>query len=136
MATRFLVRRDRSVNWTRDNPVLAQGEMALETDTKAWKMGDGITPWNSLAYREDYGPLYEALGRKVGFDLLGVANGVATLDSAGKIPLPMIPDGITAGGGGGGGISLDTDGRPYFDADGLGDVKTDTDGRPYFDFGA
>jgi hypothetical protein len=136
MATRFLVRRDRAVNWSTDNPVLAQGEMGLEIDTKNWKMGDGITPWNALGYREDYAPIYQALSQKLGVNQLGVANGIATLDASGKLPLVMIPDGITAGPGGGGGLSLDTDGRPYFDADGLGEVRTDSDGRPYFDFGA
>jgi hypothetical protein len=32
------------------NPVLAAGEMGLETDTKKMKIGDGATAWNSLHY--------------------------------------------------------------------------------------
>lgn len=31
-----------------------------------------------------------------------------------------------------GGVSLDTDGVPYYDPTGLGAIQTDTDGVPYF----
>ena len=37
--------------WTTANPVLAQREMAVETDTMLYKIGDGSTPWNGLPYR-------------------------------------------------------------------------------------
>ena len=47
---RIRIRRDTAANWTSFNPILSQGEPALETDTDNQKMGDGITPWNSLAY--------------------------------------------------------------------------------------
>lgn len=50
MITRILWRRDTSANWTLANPVLADGEAGLETDTKKWKMGDGVTTWRSLAF--------------------------------------------------------------------------------------
>lgn len=43
-------RRDTSVNWTATNPVLAQGELGLETDTTKYKIGNGTTAWNSLSY--------------------------------------------------------------------------------------
>lgn len=32
------------------NPILAAGELCLETDTRKFKFGDGTTAWNSLAY--------------------------------------------------------------------------------------
>lgn len=44
------LRRDTSANWTSDNPVLAQGEVGVETDTDKAKLGDGSTRWTSLAY--------------------------------------------------------------------------------------
>lgn len=44
------VRRDTSTNWTSNNPILASGEFGYETNTKKTKMGDGVTPWNALAY--------------------------------------------------------------------------------------
>lgn len=50
MAVQIQFRRDTAVNWTTVNPTLAIGEMALETDTKKFKIGDGATAWNALAY--------------------------------------------------------------------------------------
>ena len=43
-------RRDTAANWTSVNPVLANGEMGLETDTVKIKWGNGMSTWNSLAY--------------------------------------------------------------------------------------
>ena len=50
MAIQIQLRRDTAANWTSANPTLAIGEMGLETDTKRFKIGDGTTAWNSLAY--------------------------------------------------------------------------------------
>jgi len=50
MASRIQLRRDTSANWTSANPILAQGEMGLETDTLKLKFGDGSTAWTSLDY--------------------------------------------------------------------------------------
>ena len=47
---RFWQRRDTAANWTAANPTLASGEVALETDTRKFKIGDGSTAWNSLNY--------------------------------------------------------------------------------------
>lgn len=44
------IRRDTAATWTAENPVLAEGEWALETDTRLLKLGDGITAWISLDY--------------------------------------------------------------------------------------
>lgn len=46
----FQFRRDTAANWTSANPTLLSGELAIETDTGKHKMGDGTTPWISLAY--------------------------------------------------------------------------------------
>ena len=43
-------RRDTAANWTSTNPVLAAGELGVETDTLKSKIGDGTTAWTSLAY--------------------------------------------------------------------------------------
>jgi len=32
------------------NPVIADGQIVVETDTRRFKVGDGSTLWNSLAY--------------------------------------------------------------------------------------
>jgi hypothetical protein len=50
MTSRLQNRRDTAANWTSNNPTLAAGEIGLETDTAKYKMGDGATAWNSLAY--------------------------------------------------------------------------------------
>ena len=50
MAQQIQLRRDTSANWTSNNPTLAEGEMGVVTDTGNYKIGDGITAWNSLAY--------------------------------------------------------------------------------------
>lgn len=50
MTSRLQNRRDTAANWTSNNPTLAAGEIGLETDTTKYKMGDGTTAWNSLAY--------------------------------------------------------------------------------------
>jgi hypothetical protein len=52
MSTLIQFRRDTQANWSSVNPILAQGELGLVTDTGAYKMGDGINAWNSLPYHE------------------------------------------------------------------------------------
>lgn len=52
--SRIQVRRGTSTQWTTANPVLAQGEPGYETNTGRFKIGNGSTAWNSLAYA---GPL-------------------------------------------------------------------------------
>lgn len=44
------IRHDTSSNWTIRNPVLAQGEYGLETDTYLLKIGDGVLDWEHLPY--------------------------------------------------------------------------------------
>jgi hypothetical protein len=50
MTSRLQNRRDTASAWTSANPTLAAGEIGLETDTSKFKIGDGTTAWNSLAY--------------------------------------------------------------------------------------
>lgn len=50
MLVRVYQRRGTATEWATFNPILAEGEIALETDTVAFKIGDGITPWNDLLY--------------------------------------------------------------------------------------
>jgi hypothetical protein len=50
MAFRIQIRRDTASKWTINNPILLNGEMGYETDTKYMKIGDGTTEWNDLLY--------------------------------------------------------------------------------------
>lgn len=49
-------RRDTAAAWTAANPILAEGETGYEKVTKQFKMGDGVTAWNSLPYGGIQGP--------------------------------------------------------------------------------
>lgn len=44
------IRHDEAADWTTRNPILAQGEYGLETDTFLIKVGDGVTAWRNLRY--------------------------------------------------------------------------------------
>ena len=46
--TRLVWRKDTAANWASVNPVLFSGEMGYVTDTRIYKIGDGVTAWNAL----------------------------------------------------------------------------------------
>lgn len=50
METRIQLRRDTGSNWTSNNPVLAIGEIGIDTTINNLKIGDGSTAWNALPY--------------------------------------------------------------------------------------
>jgi hypothetical protein len=50
MPYRILLRRDLSLTWNYNDPVLMSGEQGYETDTRKMKIGDGQTPWSQLPY--------------------------------------------------------------------------------------
>jgi len=47
---RIQVRRGTSTEWTSVNPVLAAGEMGVETNTNLFKFGNGSSTWTALSY--------------------------------------------------------------------------------------
>ena len=55
-------RRGTAAEWTSANPTLASGEMGIETDTSQFKIGNGVTAWNSLLYGGLLGPTGPAGG--------------------------------------------------------------------------
>jgi len=71
MAIQIQLRRDSVVNWTGANPILASAEIGIETDTGKFKIGDGSTSWNSLAYASGgSGDVFQAT----------TGNGTTTID--------------------------------------------------------
>ena len=50
MGVRIQLRNDLATNWVTKNPILAQGEIGIETDSRKLKIGDGTTTWNHLIY--------------------------------------------------------------------------------------
>ena len=56
---RIQLRRDTTVNWLAEDPVLAQGEQALDTTTGLLYIGDGSTPFSQLpAFTGDNSNVY------------------------------------------------------------------------------
>lgn len=47
---RLQLRQDTTENWNSANPILLEGEMGYNTDTKQFKIGNGINSWNTLDY--------------------------------------------------------------------------------------
>lgn len=48
----IIQRNDSDINWSVANPILAKGEMGINTDNYRVKIGDGVTTWNSLSYED------------------------------------------------------------------------------------
>jgi hypothetical protein len=85
-------RRGTSNQWANSNPVLNAGEIGWESDTNQIKIGDGINHWANLSYFVDETTLNTSLDDYVETSLLGVANGVATLNSSGKLESSQVPN--------------------------------------------
>ena len=66
---KIISRRDTAANWQSNNPVLANGEIGIDTTNKEMKIGDGTTKWASLTSVSDR--LYQGL---IGSQYLGVAS--------------------------------------------------------------
>ncbi len=82
MAVRILLRRDTASNWVLNNPILLSGEIGIESDTNKFKIGNG-SRWNAITSYA-FKP--------------GEPNGIATLNSAGKIPTSQLPDQVSVSG--------------------------------------
>ena len=50
MAFRVQIRRDTTLNWTTNDPILLDGEFGYETDTGRYKIGNGVDVWSDLIY--------------------------------------------------------------------------------------
>lgn len=50
MSNRLTFRRDTAARWNSINPILQEGELALEIDTGKMKIGDGEKNWTELPY--------------------------------------------------------------------------------------
>ncbi len=74
MAVIIKIRRDTAADWTASDPVLALGEVGIETDTTASKTGDGVTSWSGLPY--DLGN-----AKKTPIDTLTVGTDITTLNA-------------------------------------------------------
>jgi hypothetical protein len=96
MAYRIQLRRDTSVNWLSNNPILLQGEFGYESDTGNGKIGDGQTVWASLSYYGGTGPT-------------GSVGPTGFAGPTGSYLVSDIPPGSSAATGATGELALDSD---------------------------
>lgn len=69
LVVRFRIRRRTAADWTTGNETLLSAEFGYETDTKKIKIGDGVTPWNSLDYWNSTGLSLTSKNAGVGIDI-------------------------------------------------------------------
>ena len=63
------MRKGTSARWSSVNPVLVNGEIGFVYDNNKIKIGDGVTPWNSLPYIDG-------------------ATGIETVNTYNELPMP------------------------------------------------
>lgn len=80
-----------SSQWSTLNPTLPLGTLGWESNTNKFKIGDGINLWSDLPYFIDEDTIGTSLGNYVETSLLAQPDGVATLDSSGKLESAQIP---------------------------------------------
>ncbi|CAB4130348.1 Collagen triple helix repeat [uncultured Caudovirales phage] len=78
-------RRGTAQEWTTANPVLAQGEMAIEQDTFKYKLGNGALAWNDLPYGGTKGDKGDKGDQGAGLEITGVASLIQDLPASGAI---------------------------------------------------
>jgi len=74
-SVRGMVQRKTSAEWIDLNPILMEGELGYETDTRFLKVGNGNDPWTELEY------MYENAS-ELGSGLLSPANLVKLINAA------------------------------------------------------
>lgn len=90
MAVRMQQRRATAEQWLLADPVLAEGEIGLETDTSSFKIGNGADTWSLLDYFETSAAIAGTIDDYVPLTQKGAALGVATLDENGFVPASQL----------------------------------------------
>ena len=88
-------RRGTAQQWTDADPRLESGEIGFETDTNQFKIGDGVNSWSDLSYFKNLEDLGASLDDYALANLIGAANGIASLNDLGKIPTSQLPDALS-----------------------------------------
>lgn len=95
MAVRMQQRRATAEQWLLADPVLAEGEIGLETDTYSFKIGDGVNNWSLLDYFESGASLQATIDDYIPLTQKGAALGVAELDANGFVPASQLDVDLT-----------------------------------------
>ena len=74
---RLKIRRDTTTNWSANNPILLSGEVGYDQTKNQFKLGNGSTDWNSLAYYSNHSELSLSLPSN------GWSNNTQTISAAG-----------------------------------------------------
>lgn len=90
--TQIQLRRATAASWTSVNPILALGEVGLETDTYKLKVGDGTSQWSSLGY---YVPAWSDITGKPTVTATPTAAAIALWDSSKNLSANATIDGFT-----------------------------------------
>lgn len=90
MATRMQQRRATAEQWLLADPILAAGELGIETDTGSFKIGDGVNTWLILDYFETSTAIQGTIDDYVPLSQKGAALGVAELDANGFVPASQL----------------------------------------------
>ena len=103
MAQRVQLRRDTVENWVAVNPILAEAEVGWIKGTKIFKIGDGVTAWNSLEYANSTAADIALLDTAENFTATNVEGALAELfqsvsDGKGEIATAITGKGGTADG--------------------------------------
>jgi len=86
--------------WAQVNPILAAGEIGLETDTGKFKIGDGSTLWNALGYSTDVAKLngtVPVLKGGTGKTTFGATAGVLKTNGSDVLSASLVADADLAG---------------------------------------
>lgn len=122
MSTTVTMKQDPSADWTSRNPVLAQFEIGIESDTGKAKIGDGRTSWTGLGYFDPAGGGDLASGAITGKNAVSAATGdyvlisdVSDSDNLKKATVQSIIDLVPASGASiGGTVTSATAGSVFF----------------------
>ena len=79
------LRRDTAADWASVNPVLAEGEVGLETDTGLVKYGDGTSTWTSLSYPSNSNTTYLVRNNTGSTILKGTVVAASGAEPSGRI---------------------------------------------------
>lgn len=79
MAVTIKLRRGTTTQWSTNNPILAEGEIGIDTTVDRFKVGDGATAWNSLAWAENLPSQTSNSGKYLTTD--GTTTSWATVDA-------------------------------------------------------
>ena len=78
--TQIQLKRGLSTDWAEKNPVLLAAEIGVEIDTNKFKIGDGTTAWNSLAYQgADLSNYYTKAQTDAEIEAKGIKNGAGLI---------------------------------------------------------